>query len=258
MPIQYFSELQIITLALILVRVSSFLVAFPLVEGGNIPNSAKVLLSLIISIVLYGVVPKAGITEAFITENLVFMIIKEALIGVLIGFIARLFFQAVSTAGDIVTMSVGLSSDQMFNPTIGRRVTSIETYQLMLASLLFLALNGHHFFIEGLVKSFELIPMSEQGLNLIAFRDLTLVGQIVLEMGIKLAAPVMGAIFIANVALGIIGRTVPQINVLITSWPINIILGFAVMIITLPLLLVSLSEMIQWNASYLMEFLKAL
>ncbi len=93
---------------------------------------------------------------------------------------------------------------------------------------------------------------------MVVFRDLTLVGQTILEMGIKLSAPVMGAIFIANMALGIIGRTVPQVNVLITSWPVNIIMGFVVMIITVPFFVVSLGEMLEWNAEYLMELLKAL
>lgn len=258
MPIQYFTELQIIILALIVIRVSTFLVVFPLVEGGNIPQSAKLLLSLIISIVLFGVIPKENMTEAYITETLVLLVMKEILLGVLIGFIAKIFFQIVSVGAEIITMSLGLSSDQMFNPALGRRVTSIETYSMMLAGLVFLALNGHHYFIEALVQSFYLIPVSDLSLNYLSFRDLSLLGQNILEMGIKISAPIMGSIFIANMALGIIGRTVPQINVLITSWPINIMLGFGVLIITLPLMVVSYRETMQWNADFLIQFLKTI
>lgn len=256
MPIQYFSEMQIIMLALILIRVSTFLMVFPLVEGGNIPNSAKILLSLIISIILFGVVSKVPISDALITENLVLMIIREILIGVTIGFIAKLLFAIISSAADIITMSIGLSSDQMFNPALGRRSSSIERYHLLIGALIFLVLNGHHYFLEGLFMSFDLVPLTSLSLNLEVYQNLGFVGQALLEMGVKIAAPVLGTIFLSNMALGIIGRTVPQINVLITSWPINIMLGFIVLIVTLPLLIVGLEETLHWNVEYLIGFLK--
>lgn len=253
--ISYLSEIQMITLALVIIRVSAFFVVFPLVENAQIPNSVKILLSFMVGFVLYAVVPNKGLTTGFIAENLIYLVIKEAFIGILVGFIAKFFFQTVSIAGDIMTMSMGLSSDQMFNPAMGRRVTAVENYQLLLAGLLFLSLNGHHMFIEGLAKSFDLVPLTQIGFNFAVLRDVSLVAQTIMEMGVKIAAPIMGAIFIANLALGIIGRTVPQINVLVTSWPINILLGFGVLIISLPLLIVSLGELMNWNAEVLMDVL---
>jgi flagellar biosynthetic protein FliR len=89
-------------------------------------------------------------------------------------------------------------------------------------------------------------------------RDLAVVGQDILIMGLKLAAPILGAIFLSNMAMGIIGRAVPQINVLVTSWPINVLLGLAVLFVTIPLYMVIMGENLNWSAENLFSILKKL
>lgn len=252
------SEIQILGFALVLIRISAFLVAFPLVEGASMPPMVKLLLSLAMTIVIYPVVNSSGLDPEMLSGSLFILSIKEAFVGLFVGFLARFFFHILSICAEIITLSVGLSSDQVFNPHMDRRVTSIEQFHVLIGGLFFLAFNGHHFFIQGLVESFSAVPLSKISFNFVVMRDITLGVQNILVMGIKLSAPVLGAIFLANMAMGIIGRAVPQINVLVTSWPVNIMLGFSVMFVSLPLLIMSMGEMLNWSVENLFAILKAI
>ena len=258
MNIYYLSEPQLLVFALVLIRISAFLVAFPLVESGNIPTSVKILLSMIMALVLYPVVNARGIPNDILSGSLFVLVIKEGFMGLFVGFIARFFFQALAVCGDLVTMSLGLSADQFFNPHLDRRVTVVEEFELMIGGLFFLAINGHHIFIQGLMQSFDIMPVAKTTLNFVTLRDVSLIAQDIISLGIKLSAPILGAIFITNIAMGIVGRAVPQINVLVMSWPVNIMLGFAILFVSLPLFLMSLKESLNWNAETLFEILKKL
>jgi len=252
------SEAQLLVFALVLMRISAFFVAFPLVESANIPTNIKILLSMAVSIVVYPVVSARGVPSDILSGSIFLLVIKEVFMGLFVGFIAKFFFQALTICGDIVTMSIGLSSDQFFNPHMDRRVTVIEQYELLIGGLFFLAFNGHHLFIQGLMQSFDIIPVAKTSLQFATFRDITLFCQEIMSLGIKLAAPVLGAIFITNMAMGIVGRAVPQINVLVTSWPVNIMLGIAVLFVSLPLFMLTLKENLNWNVETLFEILKKL
>lgn len=258
MNIYYLSEIQLLAFALVLVRISAFIVAFPLVEGASMPPIVKILLSLVMAMVLYPVVNASGLPEDILSGSLFTLVIKEAFMGLFVGFLARFFFHVLAICGEVITMSVGLSSDQVFNPHLDRRVTSLEQFHMLIGGLFFLAFNGHHIFIQGLMESFNVIPLARDSFNFVIMRDVTLIVQDILIMGIKLSAPVLGAIFLSNMAMGIIGRAVPQINVLVTSWPVNIMLGFAVMFVSLPLFMVSLGETLNWSAENLFALLKTM
>jgi flagellar biosynthetic protein FliR len=250
------SEVQVLAFALVLIRISAFLVAFPLVEGGSIPPQIKILFSLAMTVLLYPVVNVKGLNQDMLSGELFALSIKEAFMGLFVGFLARFFFHILSVCGEIITITIGLSSDQLFNPHLDRRVTSIEQFHLLIGGLFFLAFNGHHIFIQGLMESFNVIPLAKVSFNFVVFRDIVSITQDIFIMGIKLSAPVLGAIFLANMAMGIIGRAVPQINVLVTSWPVNIMLGFSIMIVSLPLFMVSLGETLNWSADNLFSILR--
>jgi flagellar biosynthetic protein FliR len=250
------SEVQILAFALVLIRISAFLVAFPLVEGGSIPPVVKILLSLTMTMLLYPVVSVKGLNQDLLSGDLFVLSIKEAFMGLFVGFLARFFFHILSICGEIITITIGLSSDQLFNPHLDRRVTSVEQFELLIGGLFFLAFNGHHIFIQGLMESFSVVPLARDGINFVILRDIVAITQDVLVMGIKLSAPVLGAIFLANMAMGIVGRAVPQINVLVTSWPVNIMLGLSIMIVSLPLFMVSLGETLNWSADNLFAILR--
>jgi flagellar biosynthetic protein FliR len=251
-----FHETEMIAFALILIRVTAFLVSWPVFSAFSVPHHTKVLLGVALTILIFPIVPKDGISAQVLNDNLIWLVIREVFIGLCIGFITRLFFFAVSMGGNFVATSMGLANAQMFNPSLSMESTTVETFFSTIATLLFLALNGHHVFITGLVDSFTAIPLSPASLNLLVFKESGHWLQIIMIAGVKISAPVMASIFFSNVMMGIVGRAVPQINVFVTSLPINLMVGFVVSILMLPLLLVEMDGLLQGMSVELFKFIK--
>ncbi len=254
-----FPEGQIIAFALVFLRIIAFVVSWPIFGTSSVPVSVKVLLALIISMVVFPTIPafqNANLIK--FGDEIVFMAIRELAIGLVLGFLMRMFFFAVSMAGEIISVSIGIGSAQLFNPAMGSSGSALEQFQVMLATLFFLVMNGHHMFIAGLGQSFSIVPVSDLGIATNGFGGM---GQIITEvfvMGIKISAPILVAIFVTNIAMGIVGRAVPQVNVLVTSMPVTILLGFAVLMITTPLFVGEMSGMIDLMADNFFKMMKAL
>jgi flagellar biosynthesis protein FliR len=252
-----FSEVEILSFILVLMRISVFLVTWPVFGTASVPTSAKVLTSLIVTIVLFPIVGIHRLDAAAIERFYFWLLMREALIGITLGFLTRFFFFTISVCAQIVSDSIGLSSVQLFDPSIQDRSTVIEQFYTMLATLFFLGINGHHAFISGLVQSYEIVPLSLKALNLATYQNVGPLVQAVTVAGIKLSAPVFIAIFCMNIAMGIIGRAVPQINVLVTTIPVNILVGLFVMLISIPLLLASMSGLLNEAIVGVFGFLKS-
>jgi flagellar biosynthetic protein FliR len=271
LPIFGFKEAEMIAFALVLIRISVFVAIWPVFSVYSVPNLLKVLFALCLALMLFPVINKSGLTNQMIAQDLVWLAGKEVLTGLCLGFLTRLFFFAVSVGGNIIATEVGLANAQMFNPAMNATTTTVEQFYTTVATLLFLALDGHHFFLTGLVQSFDAIPLAAPGINLahhinsgvvnsstLVAADGGVIIQTVIEAGIKMAAPVMFAIFIMNIAMGIIGRAVPQINVLITSMSVNFLAGLIVMIIAIPALMFQLDHDLVMFADQLFKFMKAM
>jgi flagellar biosynthetic protein FliR len=257
LPAFHFNETEMLAFSLVLLRVSAFIVSWPVFSVFSVPQHMKVLLSLAIASVLFPVINRTGLDLQSLGPNIIWLALKEVLTGLCLGFLTRMFFFAVSVGGNLVATTIGLANGQIFNPALGNQTTTVEQFYVIVGTLLFLAMNGHHVFLTGLAKSFELVPLSLAGINLAVFKDSGLLIQAVLESGIKIAAPVIAAIFIMNIAMGIIGRAVPQINVLVTSMPVNLLTGIVVMIVAIPALVFEMNQELILFADQLFKFMKA-
>lgn len=218
---------------LILFRVSAFLMALPFLGGGGVPMSVKVVVSVSVSVVLFQIlqIEAAPLTLGSFTVG----IIGEILIGVVIGLGARLVFAAVEIGGTIVGFQMGFGIANVFDPVSNRQVGLIAQLQNLVASLIFLITNAHHIILQALVHSFQMVPSfgfypSEA---LVAYL-VRLAGEMFV-LGIKIGIPVIVALLLANVAVGILSRVVPQINALLFSFPVTIGLGLLVIGASLPL-----------------------
>lgn len=258
LPLLTFNESEILAFALVLLRVSSFLVSWPVFSVYSVPNPLKVLFAVTVSLLIFPVVNRSGLSTQDFGTGLAWLVGKEVLVGVCLGFVTRMFFFGIAVGGNLVATSVGLANAQIFNPTMGSQGTTIEQFYATLGTLLFLSLNGHHHFLQGLVQSFDTVPLSLSGIEIAVFKDSGLILQQVTEAGIKISAPVMVAIFFINVAMGIVGRAVPQINVLVTSMPVNFMAGLLVMIVAIPALVLELDRQLYEMAERFFEFVKAM
>lgn len=229
-----FPEGQIIALGLIFLRVLAFFIAMPIIGTPQVPVYIKILLSLVFSILLLPVLHFQNTELIFVNEAILFFMIREIVIGLFLGYLIRMFFFSLSVAGEIVGVSSGLTSAQLYNPSMGHQGNVMEQFQVLLGSLLFLSLNGHHVFIHGFTQSFELLPISSFGFQYKGMFSIFGIFETVIMIGIKLSAPILISILMTNLAMGVLGRAVPQMNVLMTSLPITIGVGFAVLLLMIP------------------------
>lgn len=260
LPNLNFSEPEILAFALVFLRVSSFLIAWPVFSVYNVPAHLKVLLSIIIALLLFPIINRSGLTAQGLEQNIAWLAGKEVLTGLCLGFMTRLLFFGIAISGSFIATSAGLANAQIYNPIQGGQSTTVEQFYASLATLLFLALNGHHFFLQGLAQSFDAIPLSVSGTEIASlvsrFQDSGMILQSVTEAGIKIAAPVLVAVFLINIAMGIIGKAVPQINVLVTSMPVNFMAGLMIMIVSIPALLLELDHEVIHFTEMFFKFMK--
>ncbi len=253
-----FAEIEMLAFILVFLRVLSFMLSWAILGTTTVPMPVKILTSLVISFVLFPLIGWKQLGADLSSGMVIFLAAREVAIGLIIGFFTKMFFHAVAIGGQIISISMGLSSAQVFNPTLNVEGSAIEQFKVMLGSLFFLFINGHHHFLTGFAASFSLIPLHTTGIDFNAFASIgPIVGE-VMVIGIKVAAPVMISIFFVNIAMGIVGRAVPQINVLVTSLPVNILVGFATLMIALPLFSYELREILETTTARLFELMKNL
>jgi flagellar biosynthetic protein FliR len=252
-----FNEKEILLFALMLVRISACFVTMPLFGSKDVPHSIKVLLSLVTTFILFTSQRMVLTKIDFQTDDLITLAAREAFIGVFIGYLTRGIFWGVQVAGQILGFSLGFSAAQIFNPAFGDSGTVIEQLQSNLALLLFFSINGHHWMIEALAKSFQLAPMAQIGLHTEPLVGISHYITMIFAIGVKLAAPMMAVVVFLNFALGVVGRAVPQINVFVISFPINITVGLLVFMVTIPLLLAVMETDFSKLTVEVFKFIKA-
>ncbi len=235
--LQYLPEGQIVAFGLIFLRIFAFLIAWPVFGVNSVPMPMKILFAIILSMLFFPQAHLENFDLIKFSDQLYLICIREIFVGLFLGFLLRMFFYSVNIAGEIIGLSTGLSSAQIFNPSLGSQTNVLENFQLLIATLFLLAMNGHHMFIQGLASSFDLVPVTSITLNSQVFSSVSLMMSEIFVMGFKMAAPIVVSLLLANLALGVLGRTIPQLNVFVLSMQLTIILGIFIMILTLPFLL---------------------
>jgi flagellar biosynthetic protein FliR len=252
-----FSEMEMVMFGMVLLRMSAFVVSWP-IFGSELPTQQiKILFALVLTMVIFPTLHWSPVQLAAMKGDIIVLAVREVFIGLSLGYLARFFFFAFRVAGEMISQAMGLSSAQVFNPALGGQTTAVEQVYVALASLFYLAVNGHHYLISGLVKTLDVVPVAQMTLNTSQFIGVGHMLQDVIELGLKLSAPVVISILVVNVILGVVGKTVPQLNVLVTSFPINILIGLIFMIITLPMMMDQMGDFLNSSTIKVFEFVKA-
>jgi flagellar biosynthetic protein FliR len=223
----------VIFFALVLSRVAGIFSAIPVFGGRTIPLHIKVVIILMITLVCY---PALSITAPVVptdTFTLALLVLREVMVGVTLGFITKVIFSAVEFSGQIIGMQMGFTISSIIDPSQGTQTQLMSVMQSLLATLLFLSMNIHHLFIRTIVDSFRIIPLGGWHLNAEIIAFLVKGTSEILILGIRLAAPVMVALLLTSVTLGIMARAFPQMNIFMISMPLNIGVGFVVLGLTL-------------------------
>ncbi|MBU5594973.1 flagellar type III secretion system protein FliR [Amphibacillus sp. MSJ-3] len=210
---------------LIFIRLLAFVATVPIFSYRNIPNPFKIGFALFMSwiIVITMDLPVLEIDLMFIV-----LILKEVLVGLIIGLVATLILTAVQIAGGFIDFQMGFAIANVMDPQTGAQGPIIGQYFYTFALMFLLAIDGHHLLINGAFYSFELIKLDQ----FIDFSNpnyiiavVTMFNQIFL-IAFQMAIPIVGSLFLVDVALGIIARTVPQLNVFVVGIPLKITVSF--------------------------------
>ena len=227
------SPREVIIFALVLSRVAGIFSAIPVFGGRTIPLQIKVIIIAMITLVCFPtltVTLKDVPTDAF---TLALLAMREIMVGITLGFITRIIFSAVEFSGQIIGMQMGFTISSIIDPSQGTQTQIMSVMQTLLATLLFLSMNIHHLFIRTIVDSFRIVPLGGWHLNGEIITFLIRSTAEIMILGVRLAAPVMVALLLTSITLGIMARAFPQMNVFMVSMPLNIGIGFIVLGITL-------------------------
>lgn len=245
---------------LVMARVGGIFSVGPVFSNRAVPRQIKVLLTVLISMIMFTglqLIPPVIPTKL---GPFTLYLAGEMIIGLIIGFVAQLTFAAIQLAGQAIDMQMGFGVVNVIDPVYGTQAPLVGSFKNILALLLFLATNSHHYLIAALYKSYETIPVF--GLGLTGGKEAS---SMIIDMfgsmlvtGIKLAIPVVGAIFVAEVALGIIARTMPQMQVFFVGIPAKIFLGIVLLILILPVYTATMQFLFEGNYQDTLRILKIL
>ena len=204
----------------------------PVLGGGEVPVRVRVALALIITIVI---VPSLGPMPALdpLSMDSIFVSLQQLLIGVAMGFIVLMAFNAVTMAGEAIAFTMGLGFAVMNDPQNGASVPVVAQFYLVMATLIFLSLDGHHAVLMLLNDSFELMPVGKP-LGADSLWILVSWGTNIFYGSLAIAIPALAATLTVNIIMGVITRAAPQLNLFSVGFPITLAVGGFAIIFTLP------------------------
>jgi flagellar biosynthesis protein FliR len=213
---------------LVFFRVASILWLLPLFSSTAISVTYKAALSLIISFLLFDLV---SVNQALAVDPyyMALLVIKEVFVGLTIGFFVRVLFAMVYAAGEISALQTGFAFARFMDPVSMTQVSVLESFQNILTIMVFFAIDAHHVLIKGMVLSFKELPIGAAALNLPLFQHLGAVTGKIFMTGLRIGAPLIVTLFVVDMALGLLSRMVPQVNVFVEGMPIKILITFVVL-----------------------------
>jgi flagellar biosynthesis protein FliR len=233
---------QVHIFLLVFFRVTSMVALMPVLGSQAIPVQLKVGISAVLSIMLMPFVPGVPMPAGFL--DFFMMLVKEVFVGVTIGFVASLLFAILQFAGALVDTLMGFGFVELVDPFTETSTTTLGQLNTLIFTIVFIVLGGHYYMIMAIQKSFEVIPLlgvQVPGGQLMEL--LTTVTSGVLISALKLAAPAFVTLVITSLALGVVARTVPQMNVYFVGLPLTIALGFGTTIIAFPVIAMAFQKM---------------
>lgn len=233
--ISFSSELLqtwIVSLLWPLTRVLGVIAAAPIFNHTAIPNQVKLGLGITLTLIIVPTLPPLPQFEIFSFQGLL-ILIQQLVIGLAIGFSMRLVFSAVELTGQLIGMSMGLGFASFFDPQSQGQSTAVNQFLVLLAMLIFLSLDGHLMIVTAAANSFMTMPIVLGGAGINPMK-IALWGETIFSTGLLLALPAVTALLITNMALGILTKTAPQLNLFGIGFPITLSIGFLALALSLP------------------------
>lgn len=240
---------------LVAARVSGLFIAMPLFSHRSVPVPVRVGLVLLVSLALLPVLPVAGGVPADL-PGYVFVFAREAVIGLAMGFLAGLCFAAAEVAGQLLDMEMGFGMVNVLDPVFGQALPVMGNFLNLVALLLFLVADGHHMVLAALAESFQRVPIGGGRLSSGIGLGLDEVAWM-FYVAVKIAAPILGVLFLTSVVLAVLARTAPQMNIFAVGVPAKLAVGLLGLAVAMPVYVVALRALFPHAYRTLALFIQA-
>jgi flagellar biosynthetic protein FliR len=220
------------TFLLVLARSAGLVLGAPILGHLLVPRRVRAGLAFLLTVALLPVVAPAPPSASL--WGLAGAVALEAGFGTLIGLVAQLVFAGVALGGELAGVQMGFGMVSLFDPQSNTNLTIIAEWQQLLALLVFLALDAHHLLLRALVESFRAAPPGLLVPSAVAGKAVFSLAGDIFATGVRIAAPVMIALLLTNAALGVLARTIPQLNVFIVGFPLTVGVGLVMLGASLP------------------------
>jgi len=232
------------------VRISSMMLAAPVFGARMMPVRIRVVMAMMISALTVPLLPPVPAVDP-VSFSAAGILLQQIIIGIAMGFIVQMVFQSLVIAGEAIASTMGLGFARMVDPANGVQVPVISQFFVVMATLLFVVLNGHLLLIQLVIRSFEIIPIAETGMSLPGIRAVVNWGSQMFIGGLMISLPAVTALLIVNISMGVITRAAPQLNIFAVGFPLMILLGFIFISATLPSIFSQFTQMLMDSFEYI-------
>ncbi len=227
-----------------LTRILGLLSVAPLFGNVSVPARVKLGLGIMLALIIAPTVPATPALDPASLTGLLIMA-QQLVIGMAMGFAMRVVFAAVELAGEISGLTMGLGFASFFDPQTRARSSAVSQFLALLSLMTYLASNLHLVLLTTLTESFTTLPITAAPLNGQALREIAFWGGRIFSAGVQLSLPIVAALLITNLALGILTRAAPQLNLFGIGFPITLGIGFVMLTIALPYMATPLAHLFQ-------------
>ncbi|MBN1164113.1 MAG: flagellar biosynthetic protein FliR [Candidatus Krumholzibacteriota bacterium] len=226
---------EVIWYLLVLARISAVIFVIPVFGVGFIPRQWKVAFAVMLTMLACFVIkgPSPGIIEMDLLD-LLLGVVREVVLGLLVGLTTGFIFYAVMLWGQLIANQMGLGLANIMDPQAGTDISVLSQFYYMLAVVLFLSMNGHHLLLGGMVDSFHYFPVGERVYPLGSIWTFIRLSGKVFVVALQLASSMIVLLLLVSASLGIMARTVPQMNIFIVGFPLKLFVGLFGMVVSVP------------------------
>lgn len=226
-----------------LLRIGSMLMAAPIFNIRQIPVRFRLMMAVTITVLVQPVLPAMPVVPVFSADALVISV-QQIMIGVALGFLMQMAFQALIWGGQVMAFSMGLGFANMMDPANGVQVPVVAQFWLILAMLAFLMMNGHLVLISAIVETFAVLPVATDGLGRAGIWELLSWASRMFAAGLLMAMPVIISLLLINIGMGVVSRAAPQLNIFAIGFPITLLMGFLLIWVTLPQVMTNFGSLV--------------
>ncbi len=210
---------------LILIRIGIIFQMLPFFNAKVVPVLVKAGLSVVMAIILFPVINTSMVKFPNSSFGLMQLILSEFIIGIILGLLVMIFFEGVRMMGQMVGFQTGFAITNIIDPQSGSQISILSNMAYLVAMMFFLLMNGHYILLNAVRESFEVIPVGSLRLNSGMFGKMISLYGDMFVIAVKIGAPAIAALLFTNLAFGLITKLIPQMNIMIVAFPVQIVIG---------------------------------